>query len=121
MIGEGTVWNKALEDDALLVIQCEQDLTHRQFEHLKGELERQLEGSGKVFMVLPFGVKLAPPGASVMLHVEQAGPRQPMRVYDQNGRELEGLLSVTVTDRDGDVRILQLELEERHGDDDAQS
>lgn len=119
MIGEGTVWNKALEDDAVLVIQCEQRLTDKQMEHLREQLGGALEGTGKKAIILPPGAKLAPPAAPVLLHVEQAGPRQPMRVFDQFGRELAGVRMVTVIDTVDDVRVLQLELVEMHGDDDT--
>lgn len=119
MIGEGTVWQKALEDDAVLVIHCERELNDRQMDHLRDELELALSGTGKKAVVLPAGVKLAPPAGPVFLHVEQAGPRQPMRVFDQFGRELGGLRVVTVTDAVDDVRILQLELVEMHGEDDT--
>lgn len=117
MHGEGKVWERALEDDAVLVIQCKHELNEKQLQHLTAGVEAALEGTGKRAVVLPFGVELAPPAGPVFLRAEQAGPRQPMRVFDQFGRELAGVRVVTVIDTVDDVRILQLELVEMYGED----
>jgi hypothetical protein len=119
MIGKDSVWRTVKEDDSLLVVECQTRLTDRQRQYLLDQFAASLEGTGKKVLLLEDGLKLATvDGEKLWLHAEQAGPGQPMRIFDQHGRTLEGLHSITVTDAVDDARVLHLDLHEMHGDGD---